>query len=47
MNSKMAVNMYLSTNESKNKLSRQEEQRQNNGYREHFDGCQGELGVRE
>ena len=24
----------------KNKLSKQEEQRQNHGYREHFDGCQ-------
>ena len=40
MNNKMAVNTYLSTIESKNKLSKQEEQRQNHGYREHFDGCQ-------
>ena len=24
----------------KNKLSKQEEQKQNHGYREHFDGCQ-------
>ena len=24
----------------KNKLSKQEEQRQNHGYGEHFDGCQ-------
>ena len=24
----------------KNKVSKQEEQRQNHGYREHFDGCQ-------
>ena len=24
----------------KNKLSKQEEQRQNHGYREHFDDCQ-------
>ena len=37
---KMAKNMYLSTVESKNKLSKQEEQRQNHGYKEHFDGCQ-------
>ena len=35
----MAINTYLSTIESKNKLSKQE-QRQNHGYREHFDGCQ-------
>ena len=34
---KMAKNMYLSTVESKNKLSKQE-QRQNHGYGEHFDG---------
>ena len=38
MNSKMTINTYLSTTE-KNKLSKQE-QRQNHGYREHFDGCQ-------
>ena len=35
----MANNTYLSTIESKNKLSKQE-QRQNHGYRECFDGCQ-------
>ena len=35
----MAINTYLSTNESKNKLGKQE-QRQNHGYRECFDGCQ-------
>ena len=40
MNNKMALNIYLSTIESKNKLSKQEEQRQNHGYRERFDGCQ-------
>ena len=28
----------------KNKLSKQEEQRQNHGYREHFDVCQIEGG---
>ena len=39
MNNKMAINTYLSTNESKNKLGKQE-QRQNHGYRECFDGCQ-------
>ena len=38
MNNKMVINTYLSANESK-KLSKQE-QRQNHGYREHFDGCQ-------
>ena len=38
MNNKMAINIYLSTIESK-KLS-QQEQRQNHGYGEHFDGCQ-------
>ena len=36
----MAINIYLSTIESKNKLSKQKEQRQNHGYRERFDGCQ-------
>ena len=41
MNNKMAKITNLSTIESKNnKLSKQEEQRQNHGYREHFDGCQ-------
>ena len=33
----MVINTYLSTIESK--LSKQEEQRQNHGYRECFDGC--------
>ena len=40
MNSKMAKNTNLSTIESKNKLSKQEELRQNHGYGECFDGCQ-------
>ena len=40
MNSKMAKNTNLSTIESKNKLSKQEELRQNHGYGERFDGCQ-------
>ena len=40
MNNKMAINTYLSTIEPQNKLSKQEEQRQNHGYRERFDGCQ-------
>ena len=31
--------MYQQLN-LKNKLSKQEEQKQNHGYREHFDGCQ-------
>ena len=35
----MAINTYLSTIESKNKLSKQE-QRQSHGYREGFHGCQ-------
>ena len=39
MNNKMATNTYLSTIESKNKLS-QEEHRQNHVYGEDFDGCQ-------
>ena len=39
MNNKMATSTYLSTIESK-KLSKQEEQRQNHGYGEHFDACQ-------
>ena len=39
MNSKVAINTYLSTNESK-KQSKQEEQTQNHGYGERFDGCQ-------
>ena len=37
MNNKMAKNTDLSTNESKNKLSKQE-QKQNNGHGESFDG---------
>ena len=45
MNNKTAINTYLSTTESK-KQSKQEEQRQNHGYRQRFDGCQmeGECG---
>ena len=35
----MAKNTNLSTVESKKQI-KQEEQRQNHGYREHFDGCQ-------
>ena len=31
----------------KNKLSKQEEQRQNQRYREHFDGCQMGVGCGE
>ena len=33
------IHIYQQLN-LKNKLSKQEEQRQNHGYREHFDGCQ-------
>ena len=39
MNNKMAINTYQSTDESKNQTYKQE-QTQNHGYREHFDGCQ-------
>ena len=39
MNNKIAIlHIYQQLN-LKNKLSKQEEQRQNHGYREHFDGC--------
>ena len=42
-NNKMAkLHIYQQLN-LKNKLSK--EQRQNHGYREHFDGCQMEGGV--
>ena len=40
MNNKMAINKYLSTIESKNQTKKKEEQRQNHGYGENFDGCQ-------
>ena len=40
-------NKYISTIEPKNKLSKMEEQRQNQGYREHFDGCQMGGGIGE
>ena len=45
-NNNMAINTYLPAIESKKKLSKQ---RQNHGYREHFDGYQmaggcGEMG---
>ena len=39
MNSKMAINTYQQLN-LKNKLSKQEEQRQNHGYGECIDSCQ-------
>ena len=40
MNNKMAkIRIYQQLN-LKNKLSKQEEQRWNHGYREHVDGCQ-------
>ena len=39
MNNTMAINTYLSQSNLKNKLSK-EEQRQNQGCGEHFDGCQ-------
>ena len=39
------IHIYQQLN-LKNKLSKQEEKRQNHGYRKHFDGCQmgGECG---
>ena len=41
MNNKMAkINVYQQLNLKKTKLSKQEEQRQNHGYGECFDGCQ-------
>ena len=44
----MAKNTNLSTIESKkNKQSKQEEQRQNHGYGERFDGCQMGGGIRD
>ena len=49
MNNIMAINTYLSIIESK-KQSKQEEQRQNRRYGEHFAGCQmgaGYVGVGE
>ena len=36
----MAINTYISMIESKRKLSKQEEERQNHGYGEGFDGYQ-------
>ena len=36
----MTINSYPSTIELKNKLSKQEEQRENHGYGECFDDCQ-------
>ena len=46
MKNKMVKNTNLSTTESKkNKLSKQEEERQNHGYRKRFDGCQMGAGV--
>ena len=38
MNNKMAINAYLSATESKKHTSKQEEQRQNHGFGEHFGG---------
>ena len=39
MKNKMAINTHLETIESKNKLSKQEEQRQHHGYGQGFDSC--------
>ena len=45
MNNKIAMNTYQHLN-LKNKLSKQEEQRQNHGYGERIGGCQmgGDMG---
>ena len=40
MNNNMAINTYLSTIESKKTKLNKQEQRQNHGYGELFDGCQ-------
>ena len=44
MNNKMAINIYLSTIESKKQTEQTRRQRQNRGYGECFDGCQWEGG---
>ena len=40
MNNTMAIHTYLSTIDFKNKINKQAEQKENHGYREHFDSCQ-------
>ena len=40
MNSKKAINSQLSTTESKNKLSKQPEQKENHKYGDHLEGYQ-------
>ena len=40
MSNKMSISIYLSTIESKNKLSKQNEQGQNHGYESQFDFSQ-------
>ena len=40
MNIKMAINSQLSTTESKNKLSKQAEQKQNHRYGDHLEDYQ-------
>ena len=47
MNNKMAKNTNISIIESKKTPKRTEEQRQNHGYTEYFDGCQVGDGVGE
>ena len=46
-NNKMAIHTYYQQLNLKNKLSKQEEHRQNHGYRQCFDGCQMGGGCRE
>ena len=46
MNNKMAINIYLSATELRNKTNKQAEQKQNHRCREHFDGCQMGAGPR-
>ena len=40
MNNNMAINTIYQQLNLKNKISKQEEQKQNHRYREGFDGCQ-------
>ena len=42
----MALNTYLSTPKSKNEINKQAEQTQTHRYREHFDGCQMDEGIK-
>ena len=47
INNKITKNTICQPLNIKNKLSKQEEQKQNHGYRGNFDGCQMEEGTGE